>query len=314
MKKRIAKKILSAVLTASMIFGNIGLPQGLGEVHAAQADIDSIIDGKTLVTDSEIESLYRKMSYTPQAVHDPSIIKSDDGWYVFGSHRAVAKTNDLQNWESVDISDLFGDKNGNILTPDNAFVNSLYEGTIQTAGAAQPSTKIRNENSSDEAEETEQFIIESEETSESETETASEQPSESESASENPSENESVSESESASESSSESEDASETVPESETVSDTVPESEIFSEVISEEETASEKEHLSEDDSADESEKYLYGAVSTETEQPETEVLTETIADESTSTEQKIPLEEESSENLSDSEAETFSEQVETDI
>lgn len=50
MKKRIAKKIFSAVLTASMILGNVGLPQGLGEVRAAQADIDSIIDGKTLVT------------------------------------------------------------------------------------------------------------------------------------------------------------------------------------------------------------------------------------------------------------------------
>ena len=306
MKKRIAKKILSAVLTASMIFGNIGLPQGLGEVRAAQADIDSIIDGKTLVTDSEIESLYRKMSYTPQSVHDPSIIKSDDGWYVFGSHRAVAKTNDLQNWESVDIGDLFGDKDGNVLTPDKAFANSLYQGTIQTAGTVQPSAKGKNENQFDESEETdsEQIIMESEEITESETETETEQRSETETDFENETDSESFSENET----------TSETVPESETVSDTVPESEIFSEVISEEETASEKEHLSEDDSADESEKYLYGAVSTETEQPETEVLTETIADESTSTEQKIPLEEESSENLSDSEAETFSEQVETDI
>ena len=176
MKKRIAKKILSAVLTASMIFGNIGLPQGLGEVRAAQADIDSIIDGKTLVTDSEIESLYRKMSYTPQSVHDPSIIKSDDGWYVFGSHRAVAKTNDLQNWESVDIGDLFGDKDGNVLTPDKAFANSLYQGTIQTAGTVQPSAKGKNENQFDESEETdsEQIIMESEEITESETETETE--------------------------------------------------------------------------------------------------------------------------------------------
>lgn len=300
------KKILSAVLTASMIFGNIGLPQGLGEIHAAQTDIDSIIDGKTQVTDSEIQNLYREMSYTPQAVHDPSIIKADDGWYVFGSHRAVAMTNDLQNWESVDIRGLFGDNDGNVLTPDKAFVNSLYQGTIQTAGTVQPSAKGKNENQFDESEETdfEQIIMESEEITESETETETEQRSETETDFENETDSESFSENET----------TSETVPESETVSDTVSESEIFSEVISEEETASEKEHLSEDDSADESEKYLYGAVSTETEQPETEVLTETIADESTSTEQEIPLEEESSENLSDSEAETFSEQVETDI
>ena len=315
MKKRIAKKILSAVLTASMIFGNIGLPQGLGEVRAAQADIDSIIDGKTLVTDSEIESLYRKMSYTPQSVHDPSIIKSNDGWYVFGSHRAVAKTNDLQNWESVDIGDLFGDKDGNILTPENAFVNSLYEGTIQTAGAAQPSTKIRNENSSDEAEETEQFIIESEETSESETETASEQPSESESASENPSENESVSESESASESSSESEDASETVPESEMPSETTSESttasesETASEAAPETDAAAETEHAADDASADEPEKYLYGSVSAETgateEAETTSADDETSEVKETSEVEKTSEVEETSENPSESESDS---------
>lgn len=97
MKKRIVKRMLSTALAASMILGNVGLPQGLGEVRAAQTDIDSIIAGKTEVTDDEIKSLYRDMSYTPQAVHDPSVIKGRDGsWYVFGSHRGVAKTSDLQ--------------------------------------------------------------------------------------------------------------------------------------------------------------------------------------------------------------------------
>ncbi|SFL73068.1 arabinan endo-1,5-alpha-L-arabinosidase [Gracilibacillus orientalis] len=36
------------------------------------------------------------------SVHDPSIIKGDDGtYYVFGSHIAVAKSNDLSNWNSI---------------------------------------------------------------------------------------------------------------------------------------------------------------------------------------------------------------------
>ena len=35
------------------------------------------------------------------SVHDPSVIKSDDGtYYVFGSHIDAAKTNDLQNWKT----------------------------------------------------------------------------------------------------------------------------------------------------------------------------------------------------------------------
>ncbi|MDE7322594.1 MAG: hypothetical protein K2N73_07635 [Lachnospiraceae bacterium] len=200
MKKRIAKKILSTLLAASMILGNIGLPQGLEKVHAAQTDIDSIISGKTLVSDSEIKNLYREMSYAPQAVHDPSIIKAGDEWYVFGSHRAVAKTGDLQNWETVNIDGLFGDGNGNILTPDNAFVHSLYNGTIQTGGTAQvfihPDKNSRTADISDEPEDTgtneseeagtdepedartDQSAAESEETPVSESESESEQPSE----------------------------------------------------------------------------------------------------------------------------------------
>ncbi|QGH36784.1 family 43 glycosylhydrolase [Gracilibacillus salitolerans] len=36
------------------------------------------------------------------SVHDPSIIKGDDGtYYVFGSHIAVAKSTDLSNWNSI---------------------------------------------------------------------------------------------------------------------------------------------------------------------------------------------------------------------
>lgn len=36
------------------------------------------------------------------SVHDPSIIKGDDGWYyAFGSHFAVSRTRDFVNWEQV---------------------------------------------------------------------------------------------------------------------------------------------------------------------------------------------------------------------
>ncbi|MDE6606728.1 MAG: glycoside hydrolase family 43 protein, partial [Lachnospiraceae bacterium] len=145
MKKRIVKRILSTALAASMILGNIGIPQGLGNVRAEEVDIDSIVSGKTKVTDEEINDLYRKVTYTPQAVHDPSIIKGQDGqWYVFGSHRGAAKTSDLRNWENVNAESLFGDGSGNVLAPEAAFVNSLYTGTIQVAGAAATTMSVEN--------------------------------------------------------------------------------------------------------------------------------------------------------------------------
>lgn len=35
------------------------------------------------------------------SVHDPSVLRVGDHWYVFGSHLAVAKTTDLLRWQSV---------------------------------------------------------------------------------------------------------------------------------------------------------------------------------------------------------------------
>lgn len=39
--------------------------------------------------------------FTDVSVHDPSVIKVDDTYYVFGSHLAAAKTKDLMNWTLV---------------------------------------------------------------------------------------------------------------------------------------------------------------------------------------------------------------------
>ena len=36
------------------------------------------------------------------SVHDPSIIKVDDTYYVFGSHLAAAKSTDLRNWTQIE--------------------------------------------------------------------------------------------------------------------------------------------------------------------------------------------------------------------
>ena len=40
------------------------------------------------------------------SVHDPSIIKNGDTYYVFGSHIDAAKSNDLQNWNRKDKFEL----------------------------------------------------------------------------------------------------------------------------------------------------------------------------------------------------------------
>lgn len=43
-------------------------------------------------------------SFTEASVHDPSVLLVDDTFYVFGSHLASAKTQDLMNWTQVTTS------------------------------------------------------------------------------------------------------------------------------------------------------------------------------------------------------------------
>ena len=40
-------------------------------------------------------------TFTEASIHDPSVIKVDDMYYVFGSHLGVAKTKDFMNWTTV---------------------------------------------------------------------------------------------------------------------------------------------------------------------------------------------------------------------
>lgn len=54
------------------------------------------------------------------SVHDPSIVKDKDTYYVFGSHIEAAKSNDLKNWTKFTNSyatpgnTLFGDLSKNL--------------------------------------------------------------------------------------------------------------------------------------------------------------------------------------------------------
>lgn len=42
-----------------------------------------------------------QLDFKDASVHDPSVIRVDDTWYVFGSHLAAAKSEDLMNWKLI---------------------------------------------------------------------------------------------------------------------------------------------------------------------------------------------------------------------
>jgi len=71
-----------------------------------------------------------KPQFTEASVHDPSVIKVDDTYYVFGSHLAAAKSKDLMNWERF-ASDV------NI---NNPLFEDVHKELEETFGWAQTST------------------------------------------------------------------------------------------------------------------------------------------------------------------------------
>ena len=50
------------------------------------------------------EAEYVEIEQNPVSVHDPSIIKADGSYYIFGSHRAWAKSDDLISWETISLN------------------------------------------------------------------------------------------------------------------------------------------------------------------------------------------------------------------
>lgn len=78
MKKKFFKKMTAIVLTAAMV-----LTAGVWQAPKAEADI------------------YLSEGLSRVSVHDPSIFKDKDTYYVFGSHMATGSSKDLMNWTQV---------------------------------------------------------------------------------------------------------------------------------------------------------------------------------------------------------------------
>ncbi|KAB8138178.1 family 43 glycosylhydrolase [Gracilibacillus oryzae] len=72
-----------------------------------------VLTGCTNVSATDLPE-EEKPQFTNVSVHDPSVIKAEDSYYIFGSHLAAAKTEDLLQWEQIE---------GDGATP----ANSLFE-------------------------------------------------------------------------------------------------------------------------------------------------------------------------------------------
>jgi len=75
---------------------------------------DSDMDDESELTENDVPE-YADVEYTRVSVHDPSIVKANGKYYIFGSHMAYAKSDDLMNWTTFrmninsDFEELLGE-------------------------------------------------------------------------------------------------------------------------------------------------------------------------------------------------------------
>lgn len=61
----------------------------------------ALLASSLLAPNAAAQAGFTPISFKNASVHDPSIVKSGDTFYVFGSHLAAAKSTDLMNWQQV---------------------------------------------------------------------------------------------------------------------------------------------------------------------------------------------------------------------
>lgn len=82
-RHRLLRAFAACTATVTLLFGTL-------------AGCSSGSDGTDAADDGDTSTISRVSS------HDPSIVKDGDTYYIFGSHRAWAKSTDLVNWETFE--------------------------------------------------------------------------------------------------------------------------------------------------------------------------------------------------------------------
>lgn len=142
MKKK-GKKPPVSLLVMALILGAVASASGIAGIQEANAASENLflIVNKTVSYEGVEVSIRgtmqiyfgekvvaipaeNKVSYSTVAVHDPSIIKDNGKYYVFGTMQGVAVSDDLMNWSSLSFSYVDG------LTANTAFSKSAYIGTV----------------------------------------------------------------------------------------------------------------------------------------------------------------------------------------
>lgn len=83
-----------------------------------------------LLTQTQVNNLYKASGKSYAGVHDPSLVNDGKGHvYIFGSHNAVARTSDMMNWTGVGNANLYGKQSStgavSVVHFDDAFITNM---------------------------------------------------------------------------------------------------------------------------------------------------------------------------------------------
>ncbi|MFC0252212.1 family 43 glycosylhydrolase [Massilia consociata] len=63
--------------------------------------LGALLASALLAPDAAAQAGFTPITFKNASVHDPSVVKAGDTYYVFGSHLAAAKSTDLMNWQQL---------------------------------------------------------------------------------------------------------------------------------------------------------------------------------------------------------------------
>ncbi len=129
MKKKFLAAILSVCLTGAGLLGGCQAPDASGSFADASSAVSGVSadsgkdgsgdasqddsasgiskdgssgqNGQNSGQEKDEDAEYADLHYRRVSVHDPSVIKADGTYYIFGSHRAWAKSDDLISWDNI---------------------------------------------------------------------------------------------------------------------------------------------------------------------------------------------------------------------
>ncbi len=83
--------------------------------------LGALLASSLLSPNAAAQAGFTPITFRNASVHDPSVIRTNDGWYVFGSHLAAARSTDLMNWQQIAsgvsaTNPLFLNGSANVLT------------------------------------------------------------------------------------------------------------------------------------------------------------------------------------------------------